>query len=646
MSSSKTSRFRLAWAATVSALVAVPPSAGAQTFVQLTDLGSGIGPRLTSSVTRSKINRAVFGSTSGKVTFIDLSTVYQFTADPSWRRVIIWKKDTWSHEFTNTSGPGGRIRSPAGMDISARKRWYLADRGNSRVLAATFDPASGNFVSAATWSNAPFPGPSDVAWDGRTSPLTQDYLYVVDDSSGLISYWDVNSGVPGTPFWWYGTRGSGTGQFSRPTAVCVGKTPASNGGTQFTTSFYVVDRGNKRLVWLSRTATGPMWNGTASLGNWDPIDCAVDHFGHVYVADRANHRIHKFNSVLWFLDSYGVYGKGANNLNTFAWPHAISVPCGLKVVNSLTVWYCEGRVLTTEQWSDSSGAVEHYLGISAAYTSAPNAAPNTGWASINYKATDVAYASIDVHQVNVGTIKTLTTNQLRSAGQWTVYWDGTKNDGTRALNAYYRFRVYLLSAYGCPGSALWCYPFLYSSDFYFDNCTPSGGGGGDPAPIATPPAREESAPALVPVPDPCSGGAAGPVTLETEPTTLYLLQRVLESARPLARLTGVQTGLVAATEPTEVTTGSLTAQVRQFGVRGLRFGVTRQASGAPIAVRVYALSGRLVRVLVNEPLDPGIYEVGWDGLDDRGRHAGPGVYIAVMTAGSFRATQRLILRQP
>ncbi len=89
---------------------------------------------------------------------------------------------------------------------------------------------------------------------------------------------------------------------------------------------------------------------------------------------------------------------------------------------------------------------------------------------------------------------------------------------------------------------------------------------------------------------------------------------------------------------------TLSALVRVHGVRGLAFSVTRAAAQAPVTIRVYSLAGRLIRVLVNEHLAPGVYEIGWDGLDESGRRAAPGVYLAVMSAGSFRATQRLILK--
>jgi hypothetical protein len=49
-------------------------------------------------------------------------------------------------------------------------------------------------------------------------------------------------------------------------------------------------------------------------------------------------------------------------------------------------------------------------------------------------------------------------------------------------------------------------------------------------------------------------------------------------------------------------------------------------------------------MLVNEPMQAGFYEIGWDGLDDRGRAVAAGVYFAVLTVGTERVTQRLLIR--
>ncbi len=86
--------------------------------------------------------------------------------------------------------------------------------------------------------------------------------------------------------------------------------------------------------------------------------------------------------------------------------------------------------------------------------------------------------------------------------------------------------------------------------------------------------------------------------------------------------------------------------MRQYGLNGLSFGVTAASATSPVTIRVHTLSGRAVRTLVNDHLSAGEYEIGWDGLDDQGRPVAPGVYVALMTLGAFRATQHLILRQP
>src|SRR5712692_298596 len=327
-----------------------------QTFVQLTDLGENVGPRLTRLIAQARIQRSLFGRIGSKVSYINNGVVYQLSTDPEWGRITIGNWNAWIHSYDNAGGPGGVVGEVEGVDVSARKNVYVADRDHARVLITTFDLSSGILTNPRSLAYQ-LRRPIDVAWDGGTTPLTSDSLYVLDDSLNSVTYWDLNSGVPGSWVWSYGTAGAGVGQFSRPSGICVGKTAATNGGTQFTNYFYVVDRGNSRLVWLSRGSAGANWLSSTTVSGWDPIDCAVDHFGNVYVVDRAMHRIHKFTYSLGFITSYGSYGQGANNYGTFAWPHAISVPCGLKVVSGSTVWYCEGRVVTAELWSDSSGEI-------------------------------------------------------------------------------------------------------------------------------------------------------------------------------------------------------------------------------------------------------------------------------------------------
>jgi hypothetical protein len=57
----------------------------------------------------------------------------------------------------------------------------------------------------------------------------------------------------------------------------------------------------------------------------------------------------------------------------------------------------------------------------------------------------------------------------------------------------------------------------------------------------------------------------------------------------------------------------------------LAFSVAR---GGPVALAIYSVSGRQVRLLVDEPREAGEYQVTWDGRDDGGKPMPAGVYYA------------------
>jgi hypothetical protein len=84
--------------------------------------------------------------------------------------------------------------------------------------------------------------------------------------------------------------------------------------------------------------------------------------------------------------------------------------------------------------------------------------------------------------------------------------------------------------------------------------------------------------------------------------------------------------------------------VKSHGITTLRLEIPDRNPIASVRVLLYSLDGTPVRQLVNEPLQAGRYLLGWDGMDDRGRRVQAGVYVAVMTAGSFRETHRLVVR--
>jgi hypothetical protein len=62
-------------------------------------------------------------------------------------------------------------------------------------------------------------------------------------------------------------------------------------------------------------------------------------------------------------------------------------------------------------------------------------------------------------------------------------------------------------------------------------------------------------------------------------------------------------------------------------------------------LRVHDLTGRVVRTLANGVMRPGRYSARWNGTDDRGRELARGVYFCRLTAGDYRATEKLVLQK-
>jgi DNA-binding beta-propeller fold protein YncE len=113
----------------------------------------------------------------------------------------------------------------------------------------------------------------------------------------------------------WGSKGSGNGQFSIPYSI----------GIDSKDNIYVVDRENHRVQKFDENGTFiTKWgNGRGSSDNqFDrPEDIVLSPFG-IFVADTGNDRLMKFNSNFEFVDKWGTKGTGDGQ---FIHPHAIDV---------------------------------------------------------------------------------------------------------------------------------------------------------------------------------------------------------------------------------------------------------------------------------------------------------------------------------
>jgi DNA-binding beta-propeller fold protein YncE len=240
----------------------------------------------------------------------------------------------------------GQFNAPNGVTVDEAGNIYVVDTGNDRVQK--FD-SDGNFLLMWGWGvrtgestfqicpsscqagilgsgDGQFNKPSGVAVDGS------GYVYVTDTNNHRIEKFSS----AGTYVGKWGTNGTGWTGFYFPSGVAV----------DVSGDVYVVDSGNYRIkkhsasgaflyTWgwgvldgtmefqLCGTLT-PCQAGIGGSGDGQfnaPAHMAIDISGNIYVADKHNHRIQKFNGVT-FVGKWGTLGSAAGELK---YPSGVAV---------------------------------------------------------------------------------------------------------------------------------------------------------------------------------------------------------------------------------------------------------------------------------------------------------------------------------
>jgi flagellar hook assembly protein FlgD len=60
-----------------------------------------------------------------------------------------------------------------------------------------------------------------------------------------------------------------------------------------------------------------------------------------------------------------------------------------------------------------------------------------------------------------------------------------------------------------------------------------------------------------------------------------------------------------------------------------------------VTIRVYDVTGRLIRCLLNEDKDAGVYAINWDATDDSGRIVPSGTYFLRLETEHHTATRKM-----
>jgi sugar lactone lactonase YvrE len=233
---------------------------------------------------------------------LGLAVVFSPAASANYAFVTKWGSD----------GSGdGQFRAPYDVAAGLGGTVYVTDFGsNHRVEKFSSDGAFLTKWGSLGSGDAQFTNPWGIATDSGGD------VYVADTGNHCVKKFDSDGVFIGK----IGEGGDGNGQFNGPVGVAL-----DSSGNVYATDYngaQTINRVQKFAPIIGSYAYADQWGvtGTESGKFREPHDVAVDAAGNVYVSERANNRIQKFDSEGNFLAEWGGMGSADGQ---FVFPEGI-----------------------------------------------------------------------------------------------------------------------------------------------------------------------------------------------------------------------------------------------------------------------------------------------------------------------------------
>jgi DNA-binding beta-propeller fold protein YncE len=321
---------------------------------------------------------------------------------------IIYNPDMTSLKVYGQTGAGDeRFMQPVGIACLPDGRVAVADAGNNRIVQLLF--AQGRLHwggSFGTRGKGPgqFENPRWVAFD------SQGRYYVSDTGNNRVQVFDPDGGY----LFSFGQDQSNEDSLMAPQAIAVVDPHERYSATPYG-AIFVVDQYHGRIQefdlqghFLAQALPADMGK---ALAYFDGI--ALDYFNNLWVADRGNNQIHKFDQYLQYIDTWGSFGQGDGYLDS---------PRGLAIYRHY------GQVLVLEKEE------AQYFWIGADIKDVKFSKQDDSSdvkLRIDYRLTEQALVDCWVETLDQEKLLTLTDKKLTSQGPQTLLWDGNLLSGYR-----------------------------------------------------------------------------------------------------------------------------------------------------------------------------------------------------------------------
>ncbi len=651
---------------------------------------------LSRNVTAEKLQRRLFSMSHGGALFAQvreqspsphvIANYVQFITDPAWNRIVYGDYQRWIKAY-DAKETGVALQRPSGIVTDQQGFVYVADTGNRRVLVLQLAGAMHDLslVYRGVIGAGELAQPVELAWDDRSTIFdpSDDLLWVCDAGNATLSAYRIGDEsnsrlVHDHHADWRNLSGLALGRFDG----------RSDG------NIYLAEAGTRRIYRLyfdGETITVlKTYQGEYEM---TPAALATDHWGNVYLTDSAMRKIQKFSPAL---NTLAVLATDDANFQ----PRRFNPLFGSVILaDGRQLWSGYDQAFLLENWTEQSGGRRYELGIDFQLTQA-RLSSELSELQLDGVLTDNGHLTLEaVSAKNNASVATLLAS-WQNAGELSLTWDRRKNNDEMIAPGHYRLRQTLQSTYDKPAiveeSSIFYLPLYYYEDcgarathdahlsrgqrfaendapeqtvvtdvqeviYSFDDLRPgvsyeararyvSHFGVVEQAFYAD--ESELHAPVNVGRESFTAGWLAiPPEAVRDGRVQLRIIKTGGAGQASVAELWLREANYDGASSP--ILENEFAPIPQAFALEQnypnpfnpqttIAFSVPENYHGH-VSLRVYDMTGKLVRELINEDRGPGRYRVVWDGLSQSGSRLASGLYLYQLRAGSFATARKLIL---